>query len=366
MAKNDYVYAVARIRVLEKGLLTDSFIEQLVNTPDAAGVKRLLAEGWQVTGIDDLNYFTYPADIKYARLKYLGINGAALELTGSATAGDFSFQQMDVTETPSLKALIIDGNFDLIVHLAGMTSVSASTLSPFIFHSTIVTGLLNVLDGVRDLPPEQRPRLLYASSAAVYGNAPAGLKLSENDRNRLSPGSIYGVCKCMSEELAQTYGRLFGVQALGLRFFNIYGAFSRPDTLAHIVCESLYSDAPIPVYGHGEITHDFMYIDDCIEVLMQMINQRAGNEALTDIINVSDPRPVSIGEFISILGQIADKTPELRLMPLPQGEILSLTADVSHLRELYPGQPQTELHEGLRRYYEWFKAYRNRQGILGS
>ncbi len=319
-------------------------------------VKECLKRGYYVVGIDDLNNFTYSAKIKYDRLSSIGIDVGQLDRSSYVQTGNLEIQKLDITETPTIKANIIDGNYDLVLHLAGMTSVSASSLSPFVFFKVNVNGFLNVLDGIRDIDPIHRPRFVFASSAAVYGNA-QNKKLVEDDKNLIHPDSIYGATKSMCEDAAETYAKLYNMQSLAVRFFNIYGPFARPDTLSNIVTEDLYSGEIIPVYNNGDISHDFMYIDDCIEDLCRICFEVPETEPKFEAINVGTNSPVAISDFISTLEKLSGRKALIRYEPLPEGEIQSLTADTTKFERIYGKRDYISIGEGLHKYFDWFKAY---------
>ena len=317
-------------------------------------VKAFLDKGWKVVGIDDLNNFTYSTRNKYDRLAFLGINNPNFDRDPHTRVGAFDFYKVDVCETPIIKAMIIDGNYDLIIHLAGLTSVTASSLSPFVFFDTIVKGFENVIDGIRDICREHRPRFLFASSAAVYGNT-KGSSLVENDKNLLHPNSIYGACKCMTEDAAETYAKLYDVRSVALRFFNIYGPFMRPDTLFNIVADSLYSGSPIPVYGDAR--HDFMYIDDCVKAILKIALEPVAEETPFEALNIGTADPISVEKVVRTFEKESGRKAQLRREDVPNGEIQNLTADITKFREQYDLKPQITFEEGVKRYFEWFIEY---------
>ena len=317
-------------------------------------VKAFLSIGWKVVGIDDLNNFTYSAKIKYDRLAYLGIQNPNFDRDPHVRAGNFDFYKVDVCETPIVKAMIIDGNYNLIIHLAGMTSVSASSLSPFVFFDTIVKGFENVIDGIRDIDKEHRPRFIFASSAAVYGNT-RGASLVEDNKNLLHPDSIYGACKCMTEDAAETYAKLYNVRSVALRFFNIYGPFIRPDTLFYISADSLYSGSSIPVYG--EACHDFMYVGDCINAILKVAFEPAAQESPFETLNIGTADPISIENVIRTFEIQTGRKAQIHKEAVPNGEIQNLTADTTKFNSRYEIRPQTTFEEGVKLFFEWFKDY---------
>lgn len=125
-------------------------------------VKLARDQGWHVVGIDNLNDFTYPARVKYDRLSGLGVDPVAL-MSGMTHCSlpNFDFHVVDCTDAATIGSMIVDGNFDTVIHLAGMTSVSASSLSPEVFFKNNLMGFVNVLEGVRALHADERPKLVF-------------------------------------------------------------------------------------------------------------------------------------------------------------------------------------------------------------
>lgn len=321
-------------------------------------VSYYLSQGCEVIGIDNLNDFTYSASIKYDRLESVGLDTRLMKLGGLySSTGKYTFHIIDIADGPTVEAMIIDGGFDLIVHLSGMTSVSASSLSPSVFFRTNVDGFLNVLDGVRALTPETRPRLVWASSAAVYGNSDA-CPFRDDDKNILHPGSIYGATKCMMEDAAEAYASLYGVRSVALRFFNIYGPFERPDTLISNVAYDLIHDETLNIYGNGKAAHDYMYIDDCVEAIEAVARIYLPDDVDYDAYNIGTQNPYSCLDIIAFLEEIAGhKLNAVQDPNVPQGETSDLSGDVSRFQSRFGVVPRTDIKEGLRRNYEWFRNY---------
>ncbi len=321
-------------------------------------VNDFLKKGCEVVGVDDLNDFTYPSSVKFSRLASLGLDVCGLlEGDGYCKSGNFCFHEVDVTDAATLQSMIFDGEFDLIVHLAGFTSVSASSLSPNSFLKTNLGGFCNVLEGIRMLSPSMRPRLLWASSAAVYGNVSAQ-PLSEDDKNLIRPSSIYGVSKCMMEDLAETYARLYSVGSVALRFFNIYGPYERPDTFIRDVACALLANKTLYRYEENGSGHDYMYIEDCIRAVNSVIDKwPLKAESEFKIFNVGTGKPVLGSEVIAILEDIAGKKLNIENRETPAGEIHSLSADTHKFTDTFDFKVQVELREGLQRFFNWLRPF---------
>lgn len=322
-------------------------------------VKHYLDMGCEVVGIDNLNDFTYSAVIKYDRLESVGLDTRLLKLGGTyAENGNFTFHVVDVADGPTVIAMIIDGGFDLIVHLSGMTSVSASSLSPTVFFKQNVDGFINVLEGVKALDPASRPKLLWASSAAAYGTSEHVAHFNEDDRNQLNPASIYGASKCMMENAAEVYARLYDVRSVAMRFFNIFGPFERPDTFISNVAYDIIHDETLTYFGDGRASHDFMYIDDCVDAVARIADVWLPERQRYDVVNVGTQEPYSCLELVAMFEEVSGKKMSLASDPdVPAGETNDLSADVSKFRRLYGIAPKVGIREGIARVYAWYREY---------
>ncbi len=318
-------------------------------------VKLARDQGWHVVGIDNLNDFTYPARVKYDRLSGLGVDPVAL-MSGMTHCSlpDFDFHVVDCTDAATIGSMIVDGNFDTVIHLAGMTSVSASSLSPEVFFKNNLMGFVNVLEGVRALHADERPKLVFASSAAVYGNHEHPMR--EGDQNLLEPESIYGASKCMMECAAETYAKLYGVRSLALRLFNIYGPYERPDTLISDAIRALLTSKPMELYDDGTCARDYMFIDDCAEAIARACAQFLPEGRNYDCVNIGTGKAITVIDIIKELESITGRELSFFTQQIPVGEIKSLKADAQKFTRMFNLTQKTSLREGLTRCVRWSKA----------
>jgi UDP-glucose 4-epimerase len=228
-----------------------------------------------------------------------------------------------------------------VLHLAAQVSVRASVAEPVTSAGHNVTGFLNVLDAVRT---QETVRLVYASSAAVYG-APAALPLDEN--SPCVPTSPYGLEKLMNDQYAALFRDLYGVSALGLRYFNVYGPRQDPASpYAGVISRfaaRLNGGEPLTVFGDGRQTRDFVYVKDVARAnLAALRSDRAG------VINVGTGRSVTLLELIDALAACAGRTPVVEFGPPASGDIRDSAMRPERMREALRFVPGTALHEGLK------------------
>lgn len=231
-----------------------------------------------------------------------------------------------------------------VVHLAAQVFVAASVEDPPASASHNIMGFVNVLDAARKAGVK---RLVYASSAAVYGT-PAELPLKETAP--LAPLSPYGLEKRINEDYAAMFHKLFGFSSLGLRFFNVFGLRQDPSSpysgvISRFV-QQMIGRHPITLYGSGEQTRDFIYVGDVAGVTATALVS-----GCTGVRNVGRGEPVSLLQLIDTLAEIAGYRPEVSHLPQPQGDIQHSFCDPSLLRKDLKLIPAIGLAEGLKQLY---------------
>lgn len=229
-----------------------------------------------------------------------------------------------------------------VLHLAAQVSVRASLEDPAHSASHNIGGFLNVAEAVRSMPGV---RLVYASSAAVYG-APELLPLDESSPCR--PTSPYGLEKSIDEQYAALYRSLYGVSALGLRYFNVYGP--RQDSASPYAgvisrfAANLAAGLPLTVFGDGAQTRDFVFVGDVARANVAALESR-----YEGVVNVGTGHSVSLLELIDALGRCAGRTPQVRFdAPVP-GDIRHSAMRPDRMREVLGFVPATALEDGLAR-----------------
>jgi len=232
---------------------------------------------------------------------------------------------------------------DLVFHQGALPSVPRSVQDPLTTSAVNVEGTLNVLLAARD---EGVRRVVFASSSSVYGNQDA-LPLSEAARP--DPVSPYGVAKLAAERFCVSFSRVYPLETVALRYFNVFGPRQDPRSEYAAVVPRFISEVaagrPVPIYGDGEQRRDFTYVANVVEANLLAAEAPAGNGA---VFNVASGRSVSVNELAEAIGATLGRAVERRLLPPRPGEIRSSWADVTAARELLGYRPRVGLEEGLR------------------
>jgi len=315
--------------------------------------KRLLERGDEVVGIDNVNDYYDPV-LKLARLAQLRSHPG------------FSFRRLDISDAAAMSALLADGRFPRVVHLAAQAGVRYSLKNPHAYVNSNVTGFLNVLEGCRHHGCEH---LVFASSSSVYG-ANRKLPFSEHDGTD-HPVSLYAATKKANELMAHTYSHLFGLPLTGLRFFTVYGPWGRPDMSLALFTSAILDGRPIDVFNHGDMERDFTYVDDVAEGVVRILDvvpQGDPNVDMTKpdpavsyapyrLYNIGNNRPVKLTRFIEILEESLGRKAKMNLLPMQPGDVPATYADVDDLGRAVGFKPSTSLEEGIARYVAWYREY---------
>lgn len=233
-----------------------------------------------------------------------------------------------------------------VVHLAAVASVQASVDDPLGTHLSNLIGTLNLCEAMR---AEGVRRVVFASSAAVYGNNGEGQAIDENTPK--APLTPYAADKLASEHYLDFYRRQHGLEPVIFRFFNIFGPRQDPSSpysgVISIFTERAQKGLPIVVFGDGEQTRDFVYVGDLVEVLVQALEVGRAEEGA---INVGLNRATSLNQLIEAIGEVLGGLPEVSYQAARSGDIRHSRANNARLLQRFRlPEPPTSMREGLAR-----------------
>lgn len=330
--------------------------------------KRLVAEGDQVVGLDNINDY-YSTDLKYDRLTDLGILKDSItedQLVESSSKKNLSFIKTDLKNTAIINNLFDTESFDIVINLAAQAGVRYSLKAPHTYIESNITGFLNLLEAARN---HSLRHFIYASSSSVYG-ANTNTPFSTKD-NVDHPMSLYAASKKANELMAHTYSNLFNIPTTGLRFFTVYGPWGRPDMALFLFTEAIVNNEPISVFNFGEMERDFTYIDDIVEGIYRLIPKPpsanpewSGNNpdpstsfAPYRIFNIGNSNPVMLMDFIEEIEQQLGFMAEKNMLPIQPGDVPKTWADVNELFDYIDFHPQIGYKEGIKKFVEWYSDY---------
>jgi len=319
--------------------------------------RRLLAEGWKVTGLDGMTAY-YDVGLKEAR-------HAILE----AQPG-FAAHRVMLEDFEALSAAVRAARPEVIVHLAAQAGVRHSLEHPRAYLDANLTGTFNLLETARQTPPRH---LLIASTSSVYG-ANTAMPFAETD-GADHPMTFYAATKKAAETMSHAYSHLWGLPTTALRFFTVYGPWGRPDMALFKFVDAIDHDRPIELYNRGEMARDFTYIDDLIEALVRLIGvvPELGRpvEGAVDslspaapwrVVNIGRGAPAKLAAFVEAIETAMGRAAKRELLPMQTGDVASTFADTRLLEALTGYRPQTPLGEGVEAFWTWYRDHYRRLG----
>ena len=231
-------------------------------------------------------------------------------------------------------------NYDFVIHLAAQTSVSQSVANPKTTADIIVDGTVNVL---KSCVKTNVKNLIFSSSAAVYGNSLNTL-LSEN--SQLSPLSSYGASKLVAEYNLRTFSKLFDLNCISLRLFNVYGNGQSSEAgVIRKFLKNISKEAPLEIFGDGVQTRDFVHVSDVIQAFYCAIKNIEAKRG--EVYNIGSGSATSINELASLLISSKEKDLQVIHKPALEGEIKDSKADISLAENDIGYSPQMSLSDGL-------------------
>lgn len=295
----------------------------------SAVVRELVRRGEQVAVLDDLS------------------TGKERNLDG--VLDRVEFHRASITDLEAVNRAARAADF--VIHLAARTSVPRSVKEPLETNAVNVEGTLKVLLGARDAAAR---RVVYAASSSAYGETPT---LPKTEAMPAAPISPYGVSKFAGELYAQVFTRVYGLETVALRYFNVFGPRQEPGSpysgvLARFMLAAIRGEQPV-IYGDGEQSRDFTYVDNVVDATLCACT--AAN-ASGRVLNVATGTRISLNETLRMLEQITGGKLEARHEPDRTGDIRHSLADIRLARDLLGYEPKIGFEEGLRRTWEWYRA----------
>lgn len=238
---------------------------------------------------------------------------------------------------------------DAIIHLAASVGNARSLKDPMLDSDINVLGTLKILEAARKAGIT---KVVYSSSAAIYGETQ---HLPIDEDHPLRPETPYGVSKLGGEGQCLCYGRLYAMDIVCLRYFNVYGPNQRYDAYGNVIpifADRLVRGEPLTIYGDGEQTRDFVHVRDVAKA--NLLGLRA--QGVTGAFNVGSGEATTINELAFLMNQAADAAvPPQYQAPRP-GDVLHSLSDITAARDTLGYEPAVTLAEGLREYMTWAKA----------
>jgi UDP-glucuronate 4-epimerase len=315
---------------------------------------RLLEQGHEVIGIDGFTPY-YDRNLKLRRHEILE------EYPG------YAGHEILLEDAQQLASLYGTG-FDEVFHFAAQAGVRYSLDNPRSYIDSNIAGTYHLLELMRAAPPRHA---LIASTSSVYG-ANTSIPFRETDRAD-HPLTLYAASKKANEEMAHAYSHLFEIPITMLRFFTVYGPWSRPDMAPIKFAAALFEGRPIDIYNQGNMRRDFTYVGDLVEAIVRLAEKvpprpSADRSGLPEVdslspvapwrvVNIGTEKPVDLMEFVRTIEAATGRVATCNFMEMQQGDVPVTFADTTLLSALTGFRPRTELRDGVAAFIAWFRDY---------
>ena len=320
--------------------------------------KKLIAKGYKIIGIDNLNDY-YDPNLKKSRIR-------KLQTISEHKLNSFEFYISNLESIDKIEDIFRKHSPNIVINLAAQAGVRYSVTNPIEYINSNIYGFLNILENCKKAKVEH---LIYASSSSVYGGNKK-IPFSENDTVE-HPVSLYASTKRSNELMAHNYSHLFNLPTTGLRFFTVYGPWGRPDMAPMIFAKSIFSKKPIKIFNHGKMSRDFTFIDDTVEYIYRLLDKPPINSKFINqniipideswapfrILNVGNGNPLSLMNFINLLESEIGISADKLFIEMKKEDVKETAADITKIIKLTGYKPQTLLVDGIKEFITWYKDY---------
>jgi UDP-glucose 4-epimerase len=292
-----------------------------------------VAKDYEVVIIDNLDGY-YSPDLKRRNLEIL------------LKSPNVRFIEGDIIDLVLLRR-VINSDVEFVFHEAAQAGVRISVEDPFKPNNINVLGTLNTLKASLDAGVR---RVINASSSSVYGKVQY---LPFDEIHPTMPVSPYGVSKLAAEHYCRVFYEVYGLPTVSLRYFTVYGPRMRPDLAISIFTKKMLTNEPVTVFGDGEQTRDFTYIDDIVRVNRRLLETDAADG---HAVNVGGGHRIAVTDLIGRLREITGSASEVVYSDRQKGDAEHTLADTGLARELVGYRPEINIEEGLSRFVEWHRS----------
>ena len=297
--------------------------------------KNLLKKKKNVIGIDNLNNY-YSKKLKLKRISFL------------KKSKNFKFFKLDCSSS-KFQNFFLKKKITMVIHLAAEVGVRNSFYNPNIYYQNNLRSFFNVLE----ICKKKKSNLIFASSSSVYGSNDKTY-FSESD-DTSSPLSFYAATKKCNEIMAYSYTKNYKFSSIGIRFFNVYGPWGRPDMSIYKFTNLILSKKKLPLYGSGKQLRDFTYIDDVVNLIDIIINKlNSERKGYFDIFNSGKGNSISILNLLKILSSKLKINPKIQKKEKQIGDVFYTSSSSKKIKNKLNFEPNTSLKKGIDLFLDWY------------
>ncbi len=300
--------------------------------------KKLLSEGFNVLGIDNLNNY-YDQKIKQDRNKIL------------KKYKNYKFNKIDIRDYKKLDSVFKKNLIHGVVNLAAQAGVRYSLKNPRSYIENNINGFFNILELSKKYKIK---KFVYASTSSIYG-LQKKFPLKENF-NTDNPIQLYAATKKSNELMATSYSHLYKMDTVGLRFFTVYGPWGRPDMALFKFTKNIIKGKPIEVFNKGKHERDFTYVDDIVDGIFNIIINKKSKFG-AKIFNIGNGKKIKLLKYIQLIEKNLNRKSKKKFLPLQKGDVIKTHSDTKLIKKHYNYQSKTEVSYGVKKFIEWYVSY---------
>ena len=320
--------------------------------------KKLIKTDHNLIGIDNMNSY-YDPKLKEARIN-------DILKSHKNTSKNLVFKKCDLHDNNSIENLFLEYRPKIVINMAAQAGVRYSIENPNSYVSSNLVGFCNLIECCRKYEVKN---FIYASSSSVYGG---NTKLPFFEKDEVNhPVSLYAATKKANELIAHSYSHLYQIPTTGLRLFTVYGPWGRPDMAPMIFTKSILEKIPIKIFNNGNMTRDFTYVDDVVEIIKQLVEKPASSNsnfnikkpdpstswAPYKIFNIGNNKSVKLLDFIKSLEEELDIEAIKEFVPMQKGDVKDTFADTQAIEYWTGHRPNTSLKKGIKIFVKWYKEF---------
>jgi nucleoside-diphosphate-sugar epimerase len=290
----------------------------------------LLERGMNVIGVDNMNNYYDPA-LKRWRLETLN------------KKRNFCFHKLDIANHKKLQTLFKKSKIHAVINLAARAGVRASVENPWVYLDANTKGTLNLLECCKDFKVK---KFILASTSSIYGLEKMPFKEDKKADTQLAP---YAATKKGAESLCFAYHYLYKIDVSIVRYFTVYGPAGRPDMSIFKFVKNMDEGKAIPVFGDGNQTRDFTYIDDIADGTIRALKPMG-----FEIINLGSDHPVKLNYVIKLIEKNLGKKAMVKRLPRHPADVTATWANIDKAKKLLGWRPKTSIEDGVEKTVKWF------------
>ena len=300
--------------------------------------KKLLSEGFNVLGVDNLNNY-YDQKIKQDRNNIL------------KKYKNYRFNKIDIKDYKKLDRIFKKNSIYGVVNLAAQAGVRYSLKNPRSYIENNINGFFNILELSKKYKVK---KFIYASTSSIYG-LQKKFPLKENF-NTDNPIQLYAATKKSNELMATSYSHLYKMDTVGLRFFTVYGPWGRPDMALFKFTKNIIKGKPIEVFNKGKHERDFTYVDDIVNGIFNIIIKKKSKFG-AKIFNIGNGKKIKLLKYIQLIEKNLNRKSKKKFLPLQKGDVIKTLSDTKLIKKHYNYQPKTNVSNGVKKFIEWYISY---------